>query len=261
MSKLLKFKKLLTIEEARQLLAYLINQKVTLKDINQLISRGFLIAYSHKYLYLAEVTKTKDHFYKIINKNINLALHLVPSLEFSYLHVTHGKIYLLSSNLAKNKKYYALIDEQGKFIDNCIEKDNRRLVFLPSDIYKLAEDANKNEAIPVKHGEQSIPVDVFNIKTSRYTNHLSLIYYYDFDKDELVKDQQKALTKKVSENNQQVAIGLLIELLIKGERCPKQETIIEAILTNHPKIHGISRTTLANLFSDANKQLIEAIKK
>lgn len=55
MSKLLKFNKLLTIEEARQLLAYLINQKVTLKDINQLISRGFLIVYSHKYLYLADV--------------------------------------------------------------------------------------------------------------------------------------------------------------------------------------------------------------
>lgn len=259
MTKLLKFKKFLNMEETIELLSYLINEEVSIIEINDLMLRGFITAYSHKYSLLVEVEETKDHIYKITNNNTNLVLPLVPNLNFSYFHLEYGKICILNS--AKNKKQYALVDEQGNFIDDCIEKENRRLIFFPSDIYNLAEKANTNKAIEAKYGKQKIPVDVFDLKNNKYIDHLSFIYYYNYDKDELADYNQKTLNKKVSENTQLTTIGLLIELLTNGERCPKQETIIDTILTKYPKIHGISRTTLANLFSDANKQLIEAIKK
>lgn len=259
MSKLLKFRKLLNIEEAIRLLSELIAEEVTLIDIVELMKRGFLTSYSYRYLALAEVEETKDKFYKIITKSTGLCLPLVPNLKFTYLNIENGKIYILASK--QSKKLYTFINEQGSLIENCIEKDHDKLYFLPKDIYQIAELANKNEAVQAKYGKQEIPVEILDQKYNKFLDHIVMYYYYNFDKDELADINQKAQKKKVSENNQQVAIGLLIKLLINGERCPKQEAIIEAILTNYPKIHGISRATLANLFSDANKQRIEAIKK
>lgn len=59
----------------------------------------------------------------------------------------------------------------------------------------MAEKANTNKAVEANYGKQKTPVDVVDLKNNKYIDHLSFIYYYNYDKDELADYNQEALKK------------------------------------------------------------------
>lgn len=257
MSKLSKFKRLISVTEAADLLSRLIDQKVSVDDIRDLVLEGCL----HANIPCSAELFRVDFSYNSDDAempNLTLSTSLGEKFgECSYIDAplfnlaigNEGFSYILVDEALN---FYALRNtETGELISDDRatgpQLDDAR--FYPKEIYDLAANANNDSwSEPVEHK----PLENLG---GNYPNRLYNMPLTPSDK--FLLPSTLPMHKPESPSSI-LALGAIIEVVTSTEsKNRNQSSLIEEILDGY-ELRGLSKSNLEKMFSQANRKLIEA---
>lgn len=251
MSKLSKFKRLISITEAASLLSRLINQPVSVDDIRDLVLEGSLHA---NILCSAELFRV-NFSHEALGPSTTLGEKIgecsyIDAPMFNLAIGDEGFAYVLVDDALN---FYALRStETGDLISDDIETgpklDDAR--FYPKEIYELATNANNDLWIDLV---ERPPLENLG---GIYPNRLYNMPLTACDKDLI---PSTLFLHKPEPPSSMLALGAIIEIVTSSvAKSRNQSSLIEEILDGYD-LRGLSKSNLEKIFSQANRKLTEAL--
>lgn len=261
MSKLSKFKTYISPIEAAELLSRLINETVSVEDIQRLHKLGWLNAHFNcsctlvrLKLEFAEEAKDRASVANLsyfMTEDEDCGLCFAIDLPLCEITVNRNSSSLAVMDAEHN--FYALRDnDTNQYIsetgDNYPSFEDAGL--YPQQIYEIAEMANND-----------LPLDEPEVKIIENKSCLSEIAIFNFvpHSHQNLPSPLAIETLPQSESPSYVlAVAALVEIITEGgKKNYNQSSLIDEITENY-ELRGLSKSNLEKMFSQANRKLSEA---
>lgn len=259
MSKLSKFKDGLTPTEAATLLSRLIDEDVTETDIREIFFSGWLDIYTDCN---ATLVRTEPLLEKELHEDqLNLGHFMMTAKEdIGFCWAIHlpcqdididGKSSVMALWDDRDNLYALRDNETNEYLTADLFEPNffDKIKIEPSDIYKLAESANKDE-----------PASIALVKSKRNRWCPLNEELYNFRPGDHRPAKQPTVANKQYQQETPafaLVVAVLAEITINRDAKKRnQSSLIDEILDNY-KFRGLSKSNLEKMLSQANRQLAE----
>ena len=256
MSKLSKFKSLLTMAEAARLLSDLIGEKVDKDHLLSLYEAGWIRLFRPCH---GELIKLKpaldselfemhasDGRYFMESEHVAgvcLGLHLPCDTAYISAHACYalrdaeGGLYAIRDS--QTDEYLSPFDD--------FDEDNTKVLAVTADIYTVARQAN-TDSMPEK--------PTIEIMVNDHCIAIEQVIY-NFAPNEIphLPSPTSATNNETIPPSLRITVAALLEAATSGRKTHTQDSLIESILERNKGIRGLSESSLKKHFADSNNAL------
>lgn len=262
MSKLSKFKSLLTMAEAARLLSDLIGEKVDKDHLLSLYEAGWIRLFRPCHGELIKLKPVLDT--ELFEIHASYGHYLMESDQSA--GICFGLYLPCDSAIISSSPCYALRDAEGgmyairddqtdEYLSPIgeLDEENIKVLAVTADIYALAKQAN-TDSMPDKPTIE-ITINDHCIVESK------VIYNFAPNEIPRLPSPSTAATQETSPPSLRITVAALLEAATSTRKAHTQDSLVESILERNKGIRGLSESSLKKHFADSNNALSSARKE